>query len=268
MNPVFHRLQLVVGEPALADLQNTKVLIVGVGGVGSWCAEGLVRSGIGKITIIDSDQVCVTNINRQLMATARTVGKSKVEVLKARLLEINPRCEVTAVEAIYDEESSHLYDCNAFDYVIDAIDSLQPKIHLITKALASTATLFSAMGAACKLDPTRIKVADINKSFGCRLAKLMRKRLRRAGVLGKFKVVFSDEVLPVQEGTIGCGTGNCVCPPKRDEEGNIIDSHEWCSTKKQINGSVVHMTGIFGFYLTSMVINDLMEKYPEIKSCN
>ncbi len=265
-SPIFHRLQLVTGKEGVEKLSKTKVIIFGIGGVGSWCAEGLIRSGIGSLTIVDSDQICVTNINRQLQATIKTVGQEKVEALKSRLLEINPRAEVTAIEKIYDENSAGEFNLNDFDYVIDAIDTLSPKIVLIKNALNSKAKLFSSMGAACKLDPTRIEIAEINKTHGCGLARVVRKRLRRERVYKKFQCVFSPELLPVQEGTIGCGTGNCVCPPKKDADGNTIDGHEWCSTKQQINGSVVHITAIFGFYLNSMVLNDIMQEFDHIRS--
>lgn len=264
-SPIFHRLQLVTGKEGVEKLSNTKVIIFGVGGVGSWCAEGLIRSGIGKLTIVDSDQVCVTNINRQLQATIKTVGQEKVDALKTRLTEINPRADVEAVVKIYDKDTAHEFNLSDYDYVIDAIDSVTPKIHLIKEALKSSATLFSSMGAACKLDPTRLQIADIKKTYGCPLAKIVRTRLKKEKVKAKFNCVFSPEVLPVQEGSIGCGTGKCVCPPKKDENGNIIDNHEWCSTKAVINGSVVHITAIVGFYLNSMVVNDVMAEFEHIK---
>ncbi len=260
MNPIFHRVQLVTGEKAFDSLQETTVLIVGIGGVGSWCAEALVRSGIGNITIVDSDRVCVTNINRQLQATLSTVAEMKTEALRKRLLDLNPRCKVTAINKIYDSETAHEFDLSSFDYVIDCIDSLTAKIELIVNTLGSSATLYSALGAACKLDPTRIKVAPLKKSFGCPLAKLVRKMLRYRGISKpKFLTVFSDELLENHEGKIGCGTGTCVCP-KVDS-----DDHEWCSSKKQINGSLVHITGMFGFHLASLVMQDVMNKTGEIK---
>ncbi len=260
INPTFHRVEVLTGRDNWQKLQDTRVIIFGVGGVGSWCAESLVRTGIGHLTLVDSDRVCVTNINRQLQATIKTVGEVKVEALKKQLLSINPRAQIETVEKIYDVESAHEFDLDSFDYVIDAIDSLSAKIELIKHAALSSATFFSSMGAACKIDPTRIKVADIWKSYGCRLGSLVRKRLRRIKFHKKFKVVFSDELLENGTGEIGCGTGNCVCPKVFDDNGVKVEAHEWCSSKMQINGSLVHITGTFGFMLAGLVIQDVAEK--------
>lgn len=260
INPVFHRVELVTGRDNWQKLQETRVIIFGIGGVGSWCAESLIRSGIGHLTIVDSDRVCITNVNRQLQATTKTVGEVKVEALKEQLLSINPRADITAVEKIYSKESAHEFDLDSYDYVIDAIDSLAEKVELIKNACLSSATLFSSLGAACKIDPSRIKVADIWKSFGCPLGSLVRKRLRKQKFYKKFKVVFSDELLENGTGEVGCGTGNCVCPKVVDENGEKVEAHEWCSSKKQINGSLVHITGTFGFMLCGLVLQDVTAK--------
>ncbi len=260
INPVFHRVELVTGRDNFKSLQDTRVIIFGIGGVGSWCAESLVRTGIGHITIVDSDRVCVTNINRQLQATLDTVGEVKVEALKAKLLSINPRVEINALERAYSEETENSFELDTFDYVIDAIDSLSQKVELILNASNSDTTLFSAFGSACKIDPTRIKVDDVWKTYGCSLGSFVRKRLRKRKFNKKFKVVYSDELVENGVGEIGCGTGNCLCPKVRDENGEKIEVHEWCSTKKQINGSLVHITGTFGFMLAGLVIQDVTEK--------
>lgn len=256
MSAIFNRLLRLTGEDLYKKLKETSVIIFGVGGVGSWCAEALVRSGIENITIVDSDLVCVTNINRQLQATTKTVGEVKVESLKKRMLEINPKANITAIEKIYSFETRDEFDLNKYDFVIDAIDSLSCKVELIDHALSSKTTLFSSMGAASKVDPTLIKIASIWKTHGCPLARNVRTRLRKKGIRKKFKVVYSEEVLPTYDINIGCGTGNCVCPKKE----GCDEAHEWCSTKKQINGTLTHITGTFGFYLASMVIKKVMGK--------
>lgn len=256
----FNRLQRLTGTDGYNRLKDTKVIIFGVGGVGSWCAESLIRSGVGELTIVDSDVVCATNINRQLQATTKTIGRVKVEILKERLKEINPMAHIKAVEMIYDHETREQFDLNEYDYVIDAIDSLSCKVELICHALESETTLYSSFGASSKLDPTKIQVADVWKTHGCPLGRLVRQRLRKRKMRKKFKCVFSDEVLPVHEVSVGCGTGNCVCPKKLNADGSVEDSHEWCSSKQQINGSITHITGTFGFFLTSLVIQDVLKK--------
>jgi len=204
--------------------------------------------------------VCVTNVNRQLQATIKTVGQVKVEALRDHLLTINPRAEIVAIEKIYDQNNAEEFNIDSFDYVIDAIDSLSSKVHLILEATRSKATIFSSMGAACKIDPTRIQVTDISKTHGCPLARLVRQKLKEARFKGKLKVVFSDELLENGTGEIGCGTGNCVCPKVIDKNGEKIEAHEWCSSKKQINGSLIHITGTFGFMLAGLVIQDVTQK--------
>jgi tRNA A37 threonylcarbamoyladenosine dehydratase/predicted adenine nucleotide alpha hydrolase (AANH) superfamily ATPase len=195
VNPLFRRLALLTGADALEKLAHTSVLVVGIGGVGSWCAEALVRSGVGKITIVDFDTVDVTNINRQLQATSRTVGCVKVEVLQQRLLEINPRCEVTAWKKIFSRENAGEFGIEKMDYVIDAIDSLECKLDLIETSCALGVKFFSSMGMAKKMDPTRIRTADIWETEGCALARLVRQGLRKRGFTGNFTAVYSDERL-------------------------------------------------------------------------
>jgi tRNA A37 threonylcarbamoyladenosine dehydratase len=258
INPLFQRLALITGEDALRRAEQTRVLVFGLGGVGSWCAEALVRSGIGKIGIVDSDAVCVTNINRQVQATSRTIALSKAAVLKQRLLEINPRCEVEAFEKIFSRESAHEFDIEKAAYVIDAIDSLAFKLDLIEAAAEAKATFFSSMGMAQKMDPTRLKTADIWDTKGCPLARLVRQGLRKRGFLGSFTTVYSDERLPRREDVeVSCragGTGNglCLCCNAHNETGI-----EWCSSKKVINGSAVTVTASAGMILASLVLRDI-----------
>ena len=174
---IFQRTELLLGTSFSEKAATTKVIIFGIGGVGSWCAESLIRSGIGYITIVDSDMVAATNINRQLLATTKTIGQPKTEVLKERLLDINPNAKITAIQKIYCIENSDEFELESYDFVIDAIDSLSNKMHLIQMATKTKAILFSSMGAALKLDPTRIKIAEFWKVDGCPLGAVLRKRL-------------------------------------------------------------------------------------------
>ena len=259
-NPIFNRLNLLLGEETMERVLSKRVIIFGVGGVGSWCAESLVRSGISHLTIVDSDRVCITNVNRQLQATTKTVGRVKVEVLKERLLEINPQAEINAMQEIYSAENAEMFQLETYDYIIDAIDSLKDKIHLILHATECPGKLFSAMGAALKMDPTKIQVAEFWEVNGCPLASMMRKRLRKAKTFPKkkFLCVFSPEVLPNKGAASVCGTNACMCPKAIIAAGNPeLINHEWCSSKAQINGTSAHITAIFGFMLAGLVMNDL-----------
>jgi tRNA A37 threonylcarbamoyladenosine dehydratase len=247
VNPLFQRLALLTGAEVLEKLEKTNVLVVGVGGVGSWCAEALVRSGVGKIGIVDSDIVCVTNINRQAQATSRTIGRVKVEALQQRLLEINPRCEVTAWGKVFSRETAAGFGIEKADYVIDAIDSLTHKLDLIETSCAAGVKFFSSMGMAQKIDPTRLRTADIWETHGCPLARLIRQGLRKRGFNGNFTVVYSDERLERHEGiAISCGSDNCLC------------NGEWCGGKKVINGSAVTVTASAGMALASLILRDVM----------
>jgi tRNA A37 threonylcarbamoyladenosine dehydratase len=258
-NPQLHRLGLLIGEKALAALESKRVIVFGLGGVGSWAAEALVRSGMGRITIVDSDSICVTNINRQVQALPVTVGLPKAAVLMQRLLDINPRCEVSAFNKVFSRETAAFFDIEHADYVIDAIDSLGHKLDLIELCAGSLQAgedpaigpvLFSSMGMACKLDPTRIKTADIWKSSGCPLARLVRQGLKKRGFTGHFTAVYSDEQLPRTEVETLCGTDQCLCSNKETE---------WCSSKKVINGSIVTVTATAGMILASLVINHAVQ---------
>lgn len=175
---IYNRTELLLGEDVMEALAGTRVIIFGVGGVGSWCAEGLVRSGITKLTIVDSDRICITNVNRQLMATTKTVGQVKVDALKAHLLEINPKVEITAIQQIYCEETAGQFNLDGYDYVIDAVDSLKDKVHLILTATASKAKFFCSLGAALKVDPLKIKVAEFWNVRGCPLGAALRKKMK------------------------------------------------------------------------------------------
>ncbi len=237
---IFHRSELLLGPETMERIARKRVIVFGVGGVGSWCAEGLMRSGICHLTIVDSDVVSVTNINRQLMATAKTVGQPKVEVLKARLLEINPSAEVVALQRVFDETTADSFCLDNYDYIIDAIDSLKDKALLILKACQTDATLFASMGAALKMDPTRIRVTEFWKVEGDPLARALRKRFKHNGCFPekKFLCVYSDELLTNH--------------PMAD----TIAGDPSPFNKPQTNGSLVHITAVFGFTLAGLVLQD------------
>ena len=262
---IFRRSELLLGDEAMNRIGEKRVIIFGVGGVGSWCAESLIRSGIRHLTIVDSDRVCITNINRQLMATSKTVGQIKVDALKERLLSINPSAEITALQQIFTVETAESFNIGSYDYIIDAIDSLKDKALLILMATQTDAKFFSSMGAALKLDPTRIKIAEFWKVQGDPLARALRKRFKALSKREKsdvnissseheearpkvkrdsqypkrkFLCVYSDELLE-NKGT----------PPADGEEPSLFN-------KPQVNGTLAHITAIFGFMLAGLVIQD------------
>lgn len=220
----FQRAELLLGAEAMTRLAKARIILFGVGGVGSWCAEALIRSGVGSLTIVDMDTVAPSNVNRQLPATALTVGEPKVEAMRRRLLEINPEAEVTALKQRFSADTAEEFDPGKYDCVIDAIDSVADKAELILRTTAYGTPLFSSMGAARKLDPSRVQVKEFWQVKGCPLAAALRSRFKRSGRYPrrKFKCVFSDEVLP---------------PPSSGP-----------------NGSLVTITGVWGLTLASLVI--------------
>ena len=242
-DPRFNRLRLLLGDETLSQIMKKRVIVFGVGGVGSWCAEALVRSGICDITLVDADKVCITNINRQLLATTSTIDGVKVDVMKRRLLDINPSAQVTALEKRYDNSSANEFNLNDYDYVIDAIDSLADKALLIRNACDSTTTLFASMGAALKTDSSRIATAEFWKVQGCPLAAALRRRFKKSKQLPsrKFRCVYSDEVFPNRGGEI-------------DNDGSMTFN------KVSINGTLAHTTAIFGLKLAELVINDILKR--------
>ena len=253
---IFQRTQLLLGKSFIEKASEKRVIIFGIGGVGSWCAESLVRSGIGHLTIVDSDRVCITNINRQLMATAKTVGKVKTDVLRERLLEINPKADIVALKKIYSPETSESFELDSYDFIIDGIDSLSNKVHLLQTATKTSATLFSSMGAALKMDPTRIKVAEFWKVQGCPLGAALRSRIKKSGgVSKKFMCVYSDELLENKGENESCGTDKCMCPKSLHGPGDpdLVD-HEWCSLKAKINGTTSYMPAMFGMTIAGLVV--------------
>ena len=262
---IFQRTELLLGKEIMEKVASKRVIIFGIGGVGSWCAESLVRSGIRNLTIVDSDLVCITNINRQLHATTLTVGDVKTDALKKRLLEINPSAEIKTIQKIYEPESSDFFELDSYDYIIDAIDSLSNKIDLIRKATRTNAEFFSSMGASLKLDPTRIRVAEFWKVKGCPLGHIVRKKIRKGDLPAKeFMCVYSEELLENKGANSSCGTENCLCPKAQEGPGDAnLVNHEWCSKKARINGTLAHTTAIFGFTLAGLVMQDIYNKWGE-----
>ena len=232
---IFNRTSLLLGDDVMENIYKKRVIIFGLGGVGSWCAESLIRSGIQELVLVDSDRVCITNVNRQLMATPKTVGQVKVEVLKNRLLEINPHAKIIALQDIYEAANTEKFELDTFDYIIDAIDSLENKMQLLWHASKTKATVFSSMGAALKMDPTRIKVAEFWKVSGCPLGRALRDKFKRKKLFPPKKImcVYSDELLKNRGKSTSCGTDACMCPKVRHERSeaelqneNLVD-HEW-----------------------------------------
>ncbi len=253
-NMSFNRMELLIGNNALQRLSCARVILFGVGGVGSWCAEGLVRSGVSRLTIVDSDRVCITNINRQVQATKNSIGKVKVFELASRLNEINPDAEITTIHKVYDRDTYDEFNLAEYDFVIDAIDSISNKVELIVRSKMAGVKIYSSLGASSRLDPTRIKIGSIWKTHGCKLGKHVRSGLRKAGMNDDLICVWSDEFIENDLNKTTCGTPDCVCP-KSDTPDD--DFHEWCSKKKKINGSAVHITSIYGMMLAGLVINDI-----------
>ena len=256
VNPAFQRLQLLVGTPVLDLLRESRVIVFGVGGVGGWCAEALVRSGVGHITLVDNDEICVTNVNRQLQATTRNVGKSKVGELRERLLSIHPRVKVEAIPEVYELSNRDRFDLHGYDYVIDAIDSYTHKMELIEHAWEVGARLFSSMGAASRMDITKIRTGSLWDATMDPFAKILRKGLRRREFKGDCQVVYSVEepIAPVEHTSVACGTHQCFC--HHDEP----DHKDWCASKVVINGSAVHVTAAFGMALSGLVLQDARDR--------
>lgn len=248
---IFSRAYRLLGDESMKRFAATRVIIFGVGGVGSWCAESLVRTGVGHLTIVDCDRVSVSNINRQLMATVETVGEIKVDALKKHLLTINPQADIVTRCEVFTAETAENFDFDSYDYVIDAIDSLKDKMLLIDMATRSKAKFYSSMGAALKLDPTRIAVAEFSKVKGCPLARALRQRFKKmnAWPRRKFLCVYSDELLENLGTTDEDGSANTA-----DPDGLAP------SRKAQVNGSLMHITAIFGLTLAGLLIGDVCRK--------
>lgn len=237
MDAQFSRTQILLGDAAMEKLQRARVAVFGIGGVGGYTAEALIRSGIGAIDLIDPDDVSITNINRQLFATHSNVGKQKVEVAKARLLDINPQADIRLHPVFYTPETADQFDFTRYDYIVDAIDTVTGKLCLAERAFAVGTPIISCMGAGNKLDGTAFQVADISKTTICPLARVMRKELKKRGI-HHMKVVFTTE--------------EAIKPVGAEEEAAAIG-------KRQIPGSVSYIPGIAGLLLAGEVIKDLIK---------
>jgi len=246
----FSRLQLLVGKSAMDRLATASVAVFGIGGVGSYAAESLARAGIGNLTLIDFDDICATNINRQIHALESTVGRSKVEVMGERCRQINPACRVTPEQAFYQAENAQELLPSGYDYVLDCIDHITAKLHLIESCVKRQIPVISSMGAANKLDPTRIQVADISATQKCRLARIIRKELRKRGIDQGVQVVYStEEFRPLTDEAYVC-VDSCICPNR--------EKQSWsCSDRRVILGSSSYIPPIFGLTMAGVVVQKL-----------
>lgn len=244
----FSRTQLLLGQESMDLLADATVAVFGIGGVGGYTVEALARSGVGHFVLVDDDKICLTNINRQIIATRSSVGKYKVDVMKERILDINPKVEVNVHKCFYLPETKDEFDFSQYSYVVDAVDTVTAKIQLVMEAKEAGVPIISSMGAGNKLDPTAFEVADIYKTSVCPLAKVMRRELKKRGVK-KLKVVYSKEqpTRPIEDMSISCRT-NCICPPGA--------AHK-CTERRDIPGSTAFVPSVVGLIIAGEVIKDL-----------
>ena len=244
----FSRTQLLIGEAAINKLQKSRVAVFGIGGVGGYVCEALVRSGVGAFDLVDDDKVCLTNLNRQIIATRKTVGKYKADVMKERMLDINPDVDVRIHRCFFLPENADDFPFDEYDYVVDAVDTVTAKIELILRAKAHNVPIISAMGAGNKLDPGRFKIADIYQTSVCPLARVMRRELKKRHVKN-LKVVYSDEqpIRPLEDMSISCRTG-CICPPGAQHK---------CTERRDIPGSTAFVPAVAGLMLAGEIVKDL-----------
>lgn len=247
----FSRTELLVSPEGLEKLRNASVAVFGLGGVGGYAAEALCRAGIGRITIVDFDDVCLTNINRQIHAMSGTVGKAKALLMAERMHQINPDAEIIPYKDFYSAENSEFLLSADYDYVVDAIDHITSKLHLIRSCRQKGLPIISSMGAAAKLDPTRIRVADISETHKCRMARIVRKLLKKDGIEKGVKVVFSTEEYREQAVFENICRTDCICPNKEDQVFS-------CRQRRVILGSSSFIPGIFGLTMAGVVVNDLL----------
>lgn len=244
----FSRTQLLLGEESMKKLTDMRVAVFGIGGVGGYVCEALVRTGIGHFDLIDDDKVCLTNLNRQIIATRKTVGLYKADVMKERMLEINPNVEVNVYKCFFLPENADEFPFADYDYVIDAVDTVTAKVELVMKCKEMNVPIISSMGAGNKLDASAFKVADIYKTKMCPLAKVMRHEMKKRGVK-KLKVVYSEEkpTRPIEDMSISCRT-HCICPPGAQHK---------CTERRDIPGSVAFVPSVAGLIIAGEVIKDL-----------
>ena len=246
----FARTQLLLGVDAMNKLKNSRVAVFGIGGVGGYSVEALARSGVGAVDLIDDDKVCLTNINRQIIADVKNIGKYKVDVARDRILSINPRCKVTTYQCFYLPQNAKDFDFSQYDYVIDAVDTVTAKINLVMQANENGVPVISSMGAGNKLDPTAFVVSDIYKTDVCPLAKVMRRELKKRNIK-KLKVVYSKEkpLVQIEDESISCRS-HCVCPPGTERK---------CTDRRAIPGSVAFVPSVVGLIIAGEVIKDLIK---------
>lgn len=246
----FSRTELLIGKEALDKLKTSRVAVFGIGGVGTYVVEGLVRAGVGKFVLVDDDLICLTNINRQLHATRKTVGKPKVEVMKERILEINPKAEVEIHQCFYLPENSAQLIKPDYDYIVDAVDTVTAKLDLVVNANKAGIPIISCMGAGNKLDPTKFEVVDIYATSVCPLAKVMRKELRQRGIKS-LKVVYSKEAprKPLDSEVATCSS-DCICPK---------GAARTCTVRRQIPGSISFVPSVAGLIIAGEVVKDLAQ---------
>lgn len=244
----FSRTELLLGKEAMDRLSGSKVAVFGIGGVGGYVCEALVRSGVRAFELVDDDKVCLTNLNRQIIATRKTVGRYKAEVMKERILEINPEADVTVRKCFFLPENADEFSFEEYDYIVDAVDTVTAKIALVMKAQEKGVPIISSMGAGNKLDASRFRVADIYETRVCPLAKVMRRELKKHGVK-KLKVVYSEEqpIRPLNDMSISCRT-NCICPPGAKHK---------CTERRDIPGSAAFVPSVAGLIIAGEVVKDL-----------
>lgn len=247
----FSRTELLFGKEAMDKLAGSKVAVFGIGGVGGYVCEALVRSGVGAFDLIDDDKVCLTNLNRQIIATRSTVGKYKTDVMRDRMLDINPNVEVEVHKCFFLPENADDFPWDSYDYVVDAVDTVTAKIALVMKCKEKNIPIISSMGAGNKLDGSQFKVADIYKTKVCPLAKVMRRELKKRGVK-KLKVVYSEEIptRPIEDMVISC-RNNCICPPGAEHK---------CTERRDIPGSVAFVPSVAGLIIAGEVAKDLIRR--------
>ena len=245
----FSRTELLIGKEGIEKLKNTKVAIFGLGGVGSFVAEGLARAGVGSFILVDDDRICLTNLNRQIIATRRTIGKYKTEVMRDRILDINPNADIEISKEFFMPDSSHDMFDSSVNYIVDAVDTVTAKIELVVTANNLNIPIISAMGTGNKLDPTKFEVTDIFKTEMCPLAKVMRKELKKRNIK-HLKVVYSKEkpIIPNSEEESSCKT-NCVCPTGTKRK---------CSTRNQVPGSISFVPSVAGLIIAGEVVKDVL----------
>lgn len=246
----FSRSQLLLGEESMKKLAQAKVAIFGIGGVGGYVVEALARTGVGAFVLIDDDKVCLTNINRQIIATRKTVGQYKAEVMRDRVLEINPNAQVEVRKCFYLPENAHEFQFSDYSYVVDAVDTVTAKLEIILRAQESGVPVISCMGAGNKLDPTKFQVGDIYETTMCPLAKVMRRECRKRNIR-KLKVVYSTEkpTRPLDDMSISCRT-HCICPPGAQHK---------CTERRDIPGSVAFVPSVAGLIAAGEVVRDLVK---------